>query len=433
MEIYLNQLIDDISELKSGAPPFMARQEGVSLAIDKEDRFEEQMMEFEDHVLNEKGEVISMYTGITRSHLPDAELLTDEQVEILLHSLIDLCEHYQFFIDFPGDIPVRNQYMKVRELWNDFKAPLIDCQLYYDFCSYDEDDCPFPGVCNGCNENDIIQEDTIPSDENINDLSSEEEGNDSRFERLQRRIFSKPGKGYIAGIHNYCDRWCERCPLTDRCVIYDPEEEDGNSSAENILSWSESWEEDRMKDYEKVSRIAKAKMEELNITPYDLAENEGFSIIDREGLQFRAEARELMTISECYSKSVNNWFKSEGLENIKKEISFPEVIETINWYSLMVSTKIFRSLLPESDEFDLDMDNAQSDNNGSAKVAIKSILQSLYAWSWIILNKPKYEKVGITFSILLTGMLEGMQSFFPRAEEFVRPGFDQPEEEWQLS
>ena len=25
----------------------------------------------------------------------------------------------------------------------------------------------------------------------------------------------------ISGIHNYCDRWCERCPLTARCLVYD--------------------------------------------------------------------------------------------------------------------------------------------------------------------------------------------------------------------
>ena len=23
--------------------------------------------------------------------------------------------------------------------------------------------------------------------------------------------------GFILGIFNYCDRWCERCPFTSRC------------------------------------------------------------------------------------------------------------------------------------------------------------------------------------------------------------------------
>lgn len=26
--------------------------------------------------------------------------------------------------------------------------------------------------------------------------------------------------GFIVGIFNYCDRWCERCPLTNRCRLF---------------------------------------------------------------------------------------------------------------------------------------------------------------------------------------------------------------------
>ena len=32
-----------------------------------------------------------------------------------------------------------------------------------------------------------------------------------KLEQLGRR------KDLISGIHNYCDRWCERCPYTSRC------------------------------------------------------------------------------------------------------------------------------------------------------------------------------------------------------------------------
>src|SRR5688572_8678500 len=32
---------------------------------------------------------------------------------------------------------------------------------------------------------------------------------------------------FIEGIYNYCDRWCERCPMTHRCLVYasTPQEE----------------------------------------------------------------------------------------------------------------------------------------------------------------------------------------------------------------
>ena len=32
---------------------------------------------------------------------------------------------------------------------------------------------------------------------------------------------------FIAGVYNYCDRWCERCPLTSRCLVYAMEQTEG--------------------------------------------------------------------------------------------------------------------------------------------------------------------------------------------------------------
>jgi hypothetical protein len=31
---------------------------------------------------------------------------------------------------------------------------------------------------------------------------------------------------FIAGIYNYCDRWCERCPQTSRCLNFSISEEE---------------------------------------------------------------------------------------------------------------------------------------------------------------------------------------------------------------
>ena len=31
---------------------------------------------------------------------------------------------------------------------------------------------------------------------------------------------------FISGIYNYCDRWCERCAFSSRCLLYATEKED---------------------------------------------------------------------------------------------------------------------------------------------------------------------------------------------------------------
>ena len=41
---------------------------------------------------------------------------------------------------------------------------------------------------------------------------------------------------FISGIYNYCDRWCERCPLSNRCLNYAMEkaDDDGDPSARDV-------------------------------------------------------------------------------------------------------------------------------------------------------------------------------------------------------
>ena len=38
---------------------------------------------------------------------------------------------------------------------------------------------------------------------------------------------------FISGIYNYCDRWCERCPFTSRCLVFAQEQEDADDSPES--------------------------------------------------------------------------------------------------------------------------------------------------------------------------------------------------------
>src|SRR5215213_2798759 len=40
----------------------------------------------------------------------------------------------------------------------------------------------------------------------------------------------------ISGIYNYCDRWCERCPLTARCLVYATEKEDDDTQTHDLTN-----------------------------------------------------------------------------------------------------------------------------------------------------------------------------------------------------
>ena len=54
---------------------------------------------------------------------------------------------------------------------------------------------------------------------------------------LIKKLAANPN--FISGIYNYCDRWCELCPFTSRCLNFalgeeqfaDPEARDINNEA----------------------------------------------------------------------------------------------------------------------------------------------------------------------------------------------------------
>ena len=47
---------------------------------------------------------------------------------------------------------------------------------------------------------------------------------------------------FIPGIYNYCDRWCERCPMTARCMNYSMAEERFPDAESQDLENEEFWQ-----------------------------------------------------------------------------------------------------------------------------------------------------------------------------------------------
>ena len=47
---------------------------------------------------------------------------------------------------------------------------------------------------------------------------------------------------HIRGIYNYCDRWCERCPLTSRCLNFTLGAESGLTREDLDISNDRFWQ-----------------------------------------------------------------------------------------------------------------------------------------------------------------------------------------------
>src|SRR5688572_13722223 len=133
---------------------------------------------------------------------------------------------------------------------------------------------------------------------------------------------------FISGIHNYCDRWCERCHFTARCAVYAAEEADPDN---NPLSR----DIDNAAFWQKLTSIFKETHEMIvewaEKNGVDLSE-EALAPIGELQEKQREDTRKdpLAKAAEKYAFDVNKWF-DKGFPQIE-EISdaAPQSDEPLN-------------------------------------------------------------------------------------------------------
>jgi len=261
----------------------------------------------------------------------------------------------------------------------------------------------------------------------------------------------------ISGIYNYCDRWCERCPFTSRCMVYATER------AESISDDPESQDINNAKFWQKLEGIFREThalilewAEEMGV---DLESTEAEAAIVERGKQ-REEAKEhpLSLSARHYAQMVQQWFKEEFAveENVhdditgkahsaEEDIDVTDAIEVIRWYQFFIAAKTYRALMgledigdeevseinvdpfsdDDFDDEDVLLAAACHDSDGSAKIALIAIDRSLSAWRLMQNALPEKTESTVPMLIELEKLRRGIEQIFPRARDFVRPGFDE--------
>jgi hypothetical protein len=99
--------------------------------------------------------------------------------------------------------------------------------------------------------------------------------------------------------------------------------------------------------------------------------------------------------------------------------------QTISWFQFLIESKVRRALTvwPGDD----DEDFAESDADGSAKVALIAIERSHAAWLALVERGLVPASEANPFLADLVWLGGGLEELRPRARAFVRPGFDEPE------
>ncbi|MCO6479171.1 MAG: hypothetical protein J5I94_21230 [Phaeodactylibacter sp.] len=240
----------------------------------------------------------------------------------------------------------------------------------------------------------------------------------------------------IPGIYNYCDRWCERCPFTGRCLLYAQEQEltEEQKDPGNPAFWeviSESFQkaiellykaaEEQGIDLDAVVDEA-AEEPEPEMPPHHQALYQTAHDYTVRGIKWLENNRDAFEEVEA---EINRQLRM-GIDKRTEGVELGEALSVVQWYAGMVSAKTFRALKGYEDmDEDFWAGPHQSDANGSAKMALICIERSLGAWKIILNHLPDRTDELLGLLVLLERSRRGLKQAFPDAEKFIRPGFDE--------
>ncbi len=239
---------------------------------------------------------------------------------------------------------------------------------------------------------------------------------------------------FIPGIYNYCDRWCERCPQTLRCLNFSLSEEKFSDPETRDIRNEAFWKKLSEVFQETMELLREAgKKWEIDIETLD-------SMSNTESMRASDEAAKKHVVSRAaksYGKMVEDWFKKrEGLffeiaAGATDELDFEEALEVIQWYQYFIAAKVMRAIRGKMEEEVGDStlreegdDEFPSDSDGSAKIALISINRSIGAWAVISHYNHRYAEEALEMISFLDRLRQAIEQTFPRARSFLRPGFD---------
>jgi hypothetical protein len=228
-----------------------------------------------------------------------------------------------------------------------------------------------------------------------------------------------------------CDHWCERCAFTMRCSSYAVHVAtamcDGDFEAALELAVGRPRSATGKEEPEPEWR---RELLDVEISQAELDEQSRLE----EARHVRIEQEPLTTIASAVMRLTVAWLEAQRdalREFANRELA--DALEILNWDAYLIGAKIHRALDGRdrsSHGEDLDDHPIQNDWNGSAKVALISIVRSAAACGVIAAATGDAEVARLGEELRNLG--RDVEREFPNAWRFIRPGFDTapPRKRW---
>jgi hypothetical protein len=225
--------------------------------------------------------------------------------------------------------------------------------------------------------------------------------------------------GFILGVYNYCDRWCETCSLTSRCRLFADSAAIHASLDRNFKALV-----DAPPLPEEAPTPPPRRIQEL----FEEANKEADAAAEREPKQSLPEVlpqhASIQARANRYCSGVHAWLQASNSFDVP-DPSDPRAV--VHWFCTMIPAKVARALcgLAEDEPEERDW---PADHDGSAKVALLGIDRSHAAWLEIAERGLASAAEIAPFIEHLVNLGLDLERVFPNARAFVRPAFDEPDD-----
>ena len=273
---------------------------------------------------------------------------------------------------------------------------------------------------------------------------------------------------FITGIYNYCDRWCERCPMTDRCLLF--------ASTAQLEEMAKDVVEDRqnamLRQVEDSTQLAIDMLNQISIDqgldPKVITDGDpDFEI--RRAKQNGLKISPLGRLSKSYLDKSLHWihhcdaiavakdedlFQAAALQlprrDPEKELEeLKSALDVISWYQFQIHVKLVRAQTSKFDDMlftDADAEDEYdeadgeyegddeyleeshpyiNDSDGSAKVALIGMDHSIQSWQTLLQHFPDQESGILEVLSILQQLVRMTEETFPEARNVKRPGLDE--------
>lgn len=230
------------------------------------------------------------------------------------------------------------------------------------------------------------------------------------------------GDERIDFISSYCDRWCERCPLTARCSAFAVEAaigmcDDAHEAFELALGTPRTPGAPSADD-------RRSWLDDFFSTDVGSAEHERREA-ERDA---RIDAMPIASISDALLHLSFEWLRDAGAPlRATADERVREALEVVSHDMFLVNTKLHRAL-DGRDRYTRDYEHrdeeaVQNDWNGSAKVALIALRRAREAWR--VIAGSIEDHMPALLGRDTQQLYEVVEREFPDAWAFIRPGFDE--------